>query len=458
MCSKYEEEKKLNPELYLIFKTFNSDNVIFDYSKKEVLTVNHNTTEKNSFYCRKKTNKINNFIKHEDIDQQYEILFRARKSKKGHYELIHPISRSKNLDISNLNRLDNSMWLILPSKEKNELYKNENKEYNLLENDIIKLGQKKYEIIKININNENSSEEINENQINKVNKKFGKVLLIPEIEYNITQNQEKEKNNNEEGFNQLKDCRVCYGSESTKENPLFNNCKCKTKIHLLCLKNYLKNHLIINENKDNTVKSFYCDKFNCEVCEEPYSLYYKFIEKNNNKNDIYSLIDGINHPKNIDYIILESLTFIKKNKNIKNIFVIKLRDRELNIGRHTDNDIIDNDMTISRYHAILKYNKNNGHITITNKSKFGVLLLIKDNVKLNIDQKIFIQMGKTYLSAEVKDSSNNKYNYENEDNGYTIFDENYISKNNKDDVTRDKSEMQTDNNSINIGNTINADF
>lgn len=115
-------------------------------------------------------------------------------------------------------------------------------------------------------------------------------------------------------------------------------------------------------------------------------------------------------------------------------------------------------MTISRYHAILKYNKNNGHITITNKSKFGVLLLIKDNVKLNIDQKIFIQMGKTYLSAEVKDSLNNKINYENEDNGYTIFDENYISKNNKDDVTRDKSEMQTDNNSINIGNTINADF
>ena len=29
MCSKYEEEKKLNLELYLIFKTFNSDNVIF---------------------------------------------------------------------------------------------------------------------------------------------------------------------------------------------------------------------------------------------------------------------------------------------------------------------------------------------------------------------------------------------------------------------------------------------
>ena len=51
------------------------------------------------------------------------------------------------------------MWLILPSEEKDELYKNENSEYNLLENDIIKLGQKKYEIIKININNEKSSDE-----------------------------------------------------------------------------------------------------------------------------------------------------------------------------------------------------------------------------------------------------------------------------------------------------------
>ena len=60
------------------------------------------------------------------------------------------------------------MWLILPSKEKDELYKNENDEYNLLENDIIKLGQKKYEIIEININKEKSFEE--ENQINKVNK------------------------------------------------------------------------------------------------------------------------------------------------------------------------------------------------------------------------------------------------------------------------------------------------
>ena len=67
-------------------------------------------------------------------------------------------------------------------------------------------------------------------------------------------------------------------------------------------------------------------------------------------------------------------------------------------------------------------------------------------------------MGKTYFSAEVKDSLNNKINYENEDNGYTLFDENYKSKNNNDDDTKDKSGMQTDNNSINIGNTINADF
>ena len=40
--------------LKIPFKTFNSDKIIFDYYKKEVLTVNHNTTEKNRFYRRKK--------------------------------------------------------------------------------------------------------------------------------------------------------------------------------------------------------------------------------------------------------------------------------------------------------------------------------------------------------------------------------------------------------------------
>ena len=50
-------------------------------------------------------------------------------------------------------------------------------------------------------------------------------------------------------------------------------------------------------------------------------------------------------------------------------------------------------------------------------------------------------MGKKYLSAEVEDSLNNKINYENEDNGYTLFDENYKSKNNNDDDTKDKSWM-----------------
>jgi pSer/pThr/pTyr-binding forkhead associated (FHA) protein len=357
------------------------------------------------------------------------------------------------------------MWLVLKSESQIN-FENNNPPYKLMESDIIKFGRRKYEVLKLNIPIAQGNE-YEENSLNSINQKYGQVFnkFLKPNQY-CKEIKELNKNNNlisdkkiNDGYNEDKDCRICFGSESTKENPKLRICRCKTFIHYKCLKMFLQTHIKMSENQKGTVTSYHHDKFNCEVCEEPFSLYYKFIEKNNNKNYIkYSLIDGINQPKNFDYMILESLTFIKKNKNIKNIFVIKLTDRELNIGRHTDNDIIDNDMTISRYHAILKYNKDNGHITITNKSKFGVLLLIKDNVKLNIDQKIFIQMGKTYLSAEVKDSSNNKYNYENEDNGYTIFDENYISKNNKDDVTRDKSEMQTDNNSINIGNTINADF
>ena len=50
------------------------------------------------------------------------------------------------------------MWYILPTEDKENKFENENKQYNLLENDIIKMGQRKYEIIKKNINISNKLE------------------------------------------------------------------------------------------------------------------------------------------------------------------------------------------------------------------------------------------------------------------------------------------------------------
>ena len=81
----------------------------------------------------------------------------------------------------------------------------------------------------------------------------------------------------------------------------------------------------------------------------------------------------------------------------------QLSDRELTLGRSDKNDIIDGDISISRYHAIMKFNPDNGELTLTNRSKYGALVLIKDNLKLNTDEKIYIQVGKSFINAIQKE-------------------------------------------------------
>ena len=105
-------------------------------------------------------------------------------------------------------------------------------------------------------------------------------------------------------------------------------------------------------------------------------------------------------------MILESLTFVnnEQEKNSKYIFVIKLTEKEVKIGRNNENDIIDSESMISRFHAVLNFDKEKGKVSITNKGKFGVSVLIKNNVKLEIGQKIYFQVGRTYIKAEVKKS------------------------------------------------------
>ena len=111
-------------------------------------------------------------------------------------------------------------------------------------------------------------------------------------------------------------------------------------------------------------------------------------------------------PSESDYIILESLDFIRDNTNKKIVHIVNLNGDEIHIGRNGDNDIIDNDISVSTNQAILKYNKDKGKLILENLSeKFGTLILIKGNVKMK-EKKIYLQVGKSYIIANVeKDNS-----------------------------------------------------
>ena len=383
-----DNENKNNkvPKLFLIFKTINSEEKIFDFRKNVVLTTTDGIKDESYYYIRTTKNMINRYKEQKIIDNNNFLLFRARKSNKGYYELISPIEDcslvdSDNYNIDIINQLDKKMWYILPTEDKENKYENENKQYNLLENDIIKMGQRKYEIIKKNINISNKLEP---------EEKYP-IFSYPQIKI--------------DGKNKNKICDLCKKPENKEDKLVLKFCNCEKYMHYSCLKNSLK--IEESENDKKNVISYECKNFNCETCKIPYSYKYEIKNENNDKK-IISFIDIIDikvPEESVNYIILESLTFIHNKKNEKNIFVVKLNDEEITIGKDNKCDIVDLNKTISREQAILKFNKDNGNLNLINKGRYGTLVLIKNNVKLKVNEKIYIQMENTNIKAEVKEDN-----------------------------------------------------
>ena len=431
----------------------------------------------NNYFIRKCTNSnicMNDNHSEYNSSGEGDILFFVRKSfKTGLFELINPVRKKMIKNQYNINNLNNRLWYVLKSNKDNSEIDNE--DYNINENDIIKLGRRKFEVIKKNItsyNNIISYENQDNYNISEMNKRIGSIfdINLKHNQYIITEKKlkkEKEKEkieknnkdnnsmalfsnipNNKETDGQsniidLKDkfekndgnidiqnfeseeiegekCRICFEVKSTKDNPKICLCSCKDYIHYECLKAYISTKLTIKENERSTVKTYNCNKFNCDVCLSPYPLRFRIPEF----NKIYELID-LTMPSELDYIILESLDYIKENANLKTVHMVKLNGDEIHIGRYESNDIIDVDISVSRNHAIMTYNKDNGKLIIENLSeKFGTLVLVKGNIKMK-EKKIHLQSGKSYIVANIgKDNDNSN---ENKKNHNRNTEENYDS-------------------------------
>ena len=96
---------------------------------------------------------------------------------------------------------------------------------------------------------------------------------------------------------------------------------------------------------------------------------------------------------------------------------MSLTDKDITIGRRNNNNIIieDNLSSISGNHAILKYYKEKG-VSIINKGMAGSLILIKDNIKLKIGEKIYLQNMNTNIKAEVIENKENQEEEEEDNN------------------------------------------
>ena len=191
-------------------------------------------------------------------------------------------------------------------------------------------------------------------------------------------------------------CRICYENYSSIKNPLINPCKCKGSmkyIHYNCLLNWMKNRIIIPNDKINSNNHISFDKslLNCELCKNNFPYYIKF------NNNLYNILPY--QSKFNEYLLFETLD--KTNKKTINI-VSLVNKNKINIGRLSSCDICIKESSLSRSHCIIHKDKLKSELYIEdNDSKFGTLILIQNNkIEINDYFPLRLQINTIYIKIK----------------------------------------------------------
>ena len=260
-----------------------------------------------------------------------------------------------------------------------------------------------------------------ENKDKKENDKKEELNLVSINEENESKSNKDLVSNNTNTDKKKKICRICYLEEENKEsNPLIKPCKCSGSmkyIHYECLLHWLKTRLIINKRSfiDNGFFDIYKQELiECELCK---NLLQNYI---NHNNKIYSLIDYLRLDK--DKVKEKEKMLPKKGKKKKEEnnylifddivpgksgflcrYLVKFdQDNILRIGRGLDNQLILNDISVSRNHCIIKLDENYNLILEDCNSKFGSLILIQaEEIEILKGKTLTVQIGTNYLSFKL---------------------------------------------------------
>ena len=350
---------------------------LFDYESNQTKHLNAILAE--SVFITRKKHEIKTVNNPKQLQEEEELLFNVRHDDINKFVLESPVPDP------------------IKSNNSNQVIINTNDDYYLCKNDVIKLGRVKYSLNEINIpsrqNNIDTAPpmtDITKYDIDDLNKNTEPVF---DFIFKARDSSEYTDIPEDERL-----CKICYSEENDRENnPLVHLCNCNGGLrfsHYMCIKRWMETKLQIKENEKKTVKSYNIKSFNCEICKTPYPFKFKL----NGIEKPFELIE-LEKPVGCDYIVLESLNQMKENCNIKSIHVIQLGTDELIIGRGHESDIRINDISVSRSHAKLRYDMENGTILLRDlKSKFGTLILIKKPLQIK-EKKIHIQIGRTYIEG-----------------------------------------------------------
>jgi pSer/pThr/pTyr-binding forkhead associated (FHA) protein len=234
--------------------------------------------------------------------------------------------------------------------------------------------------------------------IKKNNKKNKDKIEKNKNEKKINEKKEKEDNNQKNKNNRI--CRICYGDDTTDENPLICPCICKGSmkyIHYECLKNWLNSKIeedisIDSENSEIEVISYNRKDISCELCKEKLPDYVKH-------NDRYYNI-SFYKPKFEEFVVMESMRADKHKAKFIHIISFD-KKTSINIGRANECELSISELSVSRFHCII--HKDEGDLFLEdNSSKFGTLILIQNNKMFMNDYiPLKVQTNKTYIKFKI---------------------------------------------------------
>jgi hypothetical protein len=198
-------------------------------------------------------------------------------------------------------------------------------------------------------------------------------------------------------------CRICFSEEENidMENPLISPCLCKGSmkyIHYKCLKNWLESKIQASpfssiELKDN-IGMCYCENdLICELCKK------KFPDYINYKGKLFNLTLYQTHFQK--YLIFESQQIEDEKKFIHILSFDK--SNKIIIGRSKECDISFPEISVSRYHCYIHYDKRKKNLYLEdNSSRFGTLILVQNPSLLMISKyKLKVQSNKTFIKIKL---------------------------------------------------------
>ena len=256
--------------------------------------------------------------------------------------------------------------------------------------------------------------------------RFGRVqFIVRSMKDKSTENNKDESDNNKSIFlpndnsnlkknlgNKILVCEFCDKKETDNiNNPIIKVCPCKKcpLLHLNCFKNdYIKkDKMFYYSNKDynsGTLKIVSLINYLCPYCNEPYNPIIKINSK------FYNTLP-YSFDKNNYHIILESINFVKDGVYciMIIIFTFPNKKEEFFLGRGHEASFKISDISISRVHAKI-YLKEDNVVIDDLGSKFGTLLLVRNNVDVNemLEKKMKIQIGRNvvWLDKDENDTEN----------------------------------------------------